>query len=349
MPVTVEELSARLGLDCFGNVQMSLESVANFTDATHSQLTFLISGKMLGEMVHKHDCAVITTGELADKIDAAAIIISTDPQLSFAKAAPLVLLEHAPQACIHQDAVIADSAKLDPQASIAAGVVIEGDVSIGAAVSVAANVFVGKGAVIGDGTTIDANVTIYPGARIGSQCRISSGTVIGSPGFGIVPDGDRWLSFPQLGRVIIGDNVDIGANCCIDRGALDDTIIASGVKLDNLIQVAHNVCIGENTVIAACTGIAGSTVIGRNCRIGGRASIQGHITIVDDVVITTCTFVNKSILKPGTYSASLSAQKNSDWLKNQARLHRIDRFYRRFSKLEKQFKRFTDKGEGSDK
>lgn len=349
MPNTVEQLSSQLGLDCFGNMQMRIESVANFSKATRSQLKSLVSDNNKGQLNHQLDCAVIKTSELADNIKADALIISANPQLSFVKAARLILAEKVTTACVHQDAVIAESAKLDATVNIAAGVVIEENVNIGPAVSIGSNVSIGKDTIIEKDTKIDANVTIYPNTRIGKGCQISSGAVIGSPGFGIVPDGDQWVRFPQLGRVIIGDNVDIGANCSIDRGALDDTVIESGVKLDNLIQIAHNVCIGENTVIAACTGIAGSAKIGRNCRIGGRASIQGHITIVDNVVITTCTFVNKSIFKPGVYSASLSAQENTTWLKNQARLYRLDKLSRQFNKIERQCKRLTDKGEGSDK
>ncbi len=262
---------------------------------------------------------------------------------------PLIPPEEKSAPFIDSKAIIADSVKLGSAASIAAGVVVEDHVEIAQGVSIGANVFIGNGASIGKHTNIDANVTIYSNTRIGESCRIHSGTVIGSPGFGIVPDGNQWLRFPQLGRVIIGDNVDIGANCCIDRGALDHTVIASGFKLDNLIQIAHNVYIGENTVIAACTGIAGSAGIGKNCRIGGRASIQGHITITDNVVITTCTFVNKSISKAGVYSASLSAQENATWLKNHARLHRLDKLSRQFSKIETQFKHLTQKGERHDK
>ena len=328
---------------------MRVESVANISTATCSQLTFLMPDKKPAEIKRTLDCAVITTSELADKIQAAAVIVSNNPQLSFAKAVPMVLVEKESLAYIDPAAVIAATAKLDAGVNVAAGVVIENDVHIGPDVSIGANVYLGNGVEIKQGTKIDANVAIYPDSKIGHDCQISSGTVIGSPGFGIVPDGEKWLRFPQLGRVIIGDNVDIGANCCVDRGALDDTVIASGVKLDNLIQVAHNVYIGENTVIAACTGIAGSARIGKNCRIGGRASIQGHISIADNSVITTCTFVNKSIHKPGVYSSSLSAQENSSWLKNHARLHRLDKLSRQVTEIEKQFKRFTDKGEGSDK
>ena len=338
-----------MGLDCFGNTQISIESVANYTNAAGSQLTFITPDKKPADIRLDYNCVVMTTRELAESINAAAIIISDNPQLSFARAVPLILVEDAPRPHIHPGAAIAASANLDDTVNIDAGVSVADNVTLGAAVSLAANVVVGSGACIKEGSIIDANVTIYPGMVIGRNCKISSGTVIGSPGFGIVPDGEKWLQFPQLGRVVIGDDVDIGANCCIDRGALDDTVIASGVKLDNLIQVAHNVSIGENTVIAACTGIAGSAVIGKNCRIGGRASIQGHITIVDNVVITTCTFVNKSILKPGVYSSSLSAQENSSWLKNHARLHRLDKLSRQVSDIEKQFKRLKDKGEGNGK
>ena len=345
--ITVGELATQLGLECYGATGVLIESVASYDSAETNQLTFLTSVKNTSNL--DTDAVVITTKFLADKLNIKSIILSENPQLSFAKAIPLILKVSKAVAGVDSSAVVADSAKIDSSAEVMANVVIESGVSIGADVVIGANSFVGKNCRIGDSTQIDANVSVYADTIIGRDCRISSGVVIGAPGFGIIPEGKKWHRFPQVGKVVIGDKVDIGANCCIDRGAIDDTIIGSGVKLDNLIQIAHNVKIGDNTVIAACTGIAGSAVIGENCQIGGRASIQGHIEITDNVVITTCTFVNKSIPKPGVYSSSISMQENAQWLKNHARLHRLDKIYRQVNKLENKFNQKSLQGERSGK
>ncbi len=347
MPITVDELATQLALECYGSVHSPITSIASYNLAKAEQLTFLVSAKNLSQTVT--DSVVITNKSIADKLSAKAIILSEHPQLSFAKAIPLVLDIAKPAAGIDPTAFAADTAAIDSTATILPKAVIESGVQIGAGVVIGSNSYIGQNSQIGDDTQIDANVSVYAQTSIGQDCRISSGSVIGAPGFGIVPDGSQWARFPQVGRVVIGDSVDIGANCCIDRGAIENTVIGSGVKLDNLIQVAHNVQIGDNTVIAACTGIAGSAVIGKNCQIGGRASIQGHIEIADNVVITTCTFVNKSISKPGVYSSSISMQENSEWLKNHARLHRLDKIYRQVSQLENKFNQTILQGERSGK
>lgn len=349
MPITVDELSQHLGLYCNGCVGTLVESIASYSSAKSGQLTFLTTDKNLTHADRITDAIVITNESIAEKLTAKCVIISDHPQLSFAKAIAFVIDLEKPGAGAHSSAQIADTAKIDPSATVLANAVVESNVVIAAGAIIGANSFIGMGSAIGADTQIDANVSIYANSQIGEDCRISSGSIIGAPGFGIVPDGKQWVRFPQVGKVIIGDRVDIGANCCIDRGAIEDTIIGCGVKLDNLIQVAHNVQIGDNTVIAACTGIAGSAKIGKNCQIGGRASIQGHINIVDNVVITTCTFVNKSISKPGVYSSSISMQENSQWLKNHARLHRLDKISRQVSKLENTMSQTFGKGEGSGK
>lgn len=348
MTINVGQLCGHLGLECRGDAAMRLQSVAGFSEAGESQLTFLVTGKSIPAPGFSTKAAVITTPRLSEKFSAAAIILADNPQLGFARAVDLVVNEALPEPGIDKTASISSSAHIGPGASIAPGAVIESGAKIGSGVWIGANTVIGRDVCIGQDTRIDANVTIYAGTEIGRDCRISAGTTIGSAGFGIVPDGRRWVRFPQLGRVIIGDHVDIGANCGIDRGALGNTIIESGVKMDNLIQVAHNVCIGENTVIAAFTGIAGSTRIGKNCRIGGRASIQGHITIADEVVVAAVSFINKSIVRPGMYSSSVSAQENADWLKNHARLHRLDKLARQVNRHEQQLNAIIDKGEGRD-
>ena len=188
---------------------------------------------------------------------------------------------------------------------------------------------------IDTGSRLDANVTLYHHIVMGKRVYIASGTVIGSDGFGIAKEKGQWHKVPQLGRVIIKDDVEIGSNCSIDRGAIEDTIIENGVKLDNLIQVGHNVQIGENTAVAGCVGIAGSAVIGKNCLIGGGAGVNGHITIADNVVITGFTATTKSIREPGIYSSGVGGLvTNLEWRKNSARLHRLDQLIQRVKDLE---------------
>ena len=211
--------------------------------------------------------------------------------------------------------------------------------------------FVGPGCVIGDHaalgdrTRLVARVVINDHCVVAGDCLFHPGAVIGSDGFGYARDGDKWAKVPQLGRVVIGHHVEVGANTSIDRGALKDTVIADGVKLDNQIQIAHNVRIGENTAIAACVGIAGSTVIGKRCTIGGQAGIIGHLDIVDDVHITAGSLVTNSIDIPGVYSASLKAEPVEKWRRNAARLHHLDEMAKRLNKLEEKIERLSKEQE----
>jgi UDP-3-O-[3-hydroxymyristoyl] glucosamine N-acyltransferase len=215
-------------------------------------------------------------------------------------------------------------------------VVIEQDAVIGAGSSIAAGTVIGQGVQIGTNALIYANVTIYPLCVIGSNVILHSGCVIGADGFGLAPEAGKWLKIPQIGRVIIGDDVEVGANTTIDRGALDDTVIHDGVKLDNQIQVAHNVHIGEHTAIAACTGIAGSAHIGAHCTIGGAAMIFGHIEIADKVNISTNTLITKSLPKAGTYTSALPFSEHSEWLKNAVQMRHLDSMAKRLRTLEQQ-------------
>jgi UDP-3-O-[3-hydroxymyristoyl] glucosamine N-acyltransferase len=195
---------------------------------------------------------------------------------------------------------------------------------------------VGKGASIGADSRIQSNVVIYHGCHIGRSCNVASGTVIGADGFGYANQSGAWVKIPQVGKVIIGNNVDIGANSTIDRGALDDTIIEDGVKLDNLIQVGHNCIIGEHTVIAGCVGIAGSAKIGKRCRIGGAAMILGHLEIADDVTVSPGSMITRSLHKSDTYTALMPFQTHAEWLKTAANLRHLGDLTDRIKQLEKQ-------------
>jgi UDP-3-O-[3-hydroxymyristoyl] glucosamine N-acyltransferase len=206
--------------------------------------------------------------------------------------------------------------------------VIAAGARVGERAIVGAGCAIGEGASVGDDTLLHARVTVYPGCVVGARCILHSGAVIGADGFGMAPDAGRWVKIPQVGRAVLGDDVEVGANTCIDRGALGDTVVEDGVKIDNLVQVAHNCRIGAHTVIAGCAGIAGSTVIGRHCLIGGAAGIIGHLTICDGVTVSGMTFVTKSITKPGVYSSGLPMMPHADWLRNASKLRRLDEIAR---------------------
>jgi len=216
------------------------------------------------------------------------------------------------------------SATIDAAAEIGAFVVIGAGASVGAGAAIGSHCVLGEGVAVGAGTRLHPRVTIYPGCRLGARCIVHSGVVIGADGFGMARDSGRWVKIPQVGRVRIGDDVEIGANTTVDRGALDDTVIGEGCKLDNQIQVGHNCVIGPHTVIAGCTGISGSVTIGRGCMIGGGVGITGHLSICDGVSLTGYTFVTKSIREPGTYSSGVPALPHAQWLRVAVHLRRLD-------------------------
>jgi len=226
---------------------------------------------------------------------------------------------------VHRSAQVDPSARIDPGAHVGPYAVVGARTVVGRGASVGAQVSLGADVAIGEGTRLNPGVVVYDRCRIGARCIVHSGAVIGSDGFGMARDAGRWIKIPQVGAVRIGDDVEIGANTTIDRGALDDTVIEEGVKLDNQIQVAHNCVIGAHTVIAGCTGISGSVTIGRNCMIGGGVGIVGHLSICDHVTISGMTLVAKSITRPGTYTSGLPMMPHAQWLRNAALLRRLDR------------------------
>ncbi len=272
-----------------------------------------------------------------------AALVSADPQLCFARIAawlhPVPAFAPGRQATAVVDAAahVAASAWVGAHSVIEAGVVVADNVYIGP------GGWIGAGARIGADSRLLAQISIYPGCVLGRRCLVHAGTVIGADGFGYARDGGaRWVKVPQLGRVVIGDDVEIGANTTIDRGALGDTVIGDGVKLDNLIQIAHNVCIGEHTAIAAGVGIAGSVVIGRRCAIGGHVGITGHLEIADDVQVNAASLVTRSIDQPGVYSSSLPVEEVGRWRRNAARLRHLDEWAQRLKQLEQKVHKLTE-------
>jgi UDP-3-O-[3-hydroxymyristoyl] glucosamine N-acyltransferase len=219
--------------------------------------------------------------------------------------------------------VVADGARIAASAWVGPFCVVEAQASIGARAHVGAGCSILAGASIGDDTRLLPRVTLYPGVRVGARCLLHAGAVLGADGFGFAPDAGTWTKVPQVGGVRIGDDVEIGANTTIDRGAIGDTIVEDGVKLDNQIQVGHNVVIGEHTAIAACTGISGSTVLGKRCMIGGMVGFAGHLNIADDVAVTGCSLVSASIREPGSYSSGMPTVETRRWRRMVAHLRRF--------------------------
>ena len=274
-------------------------------------------------------------------------IITDNPYAYFAKLSLLLNPPVTSSPGIHTSAIIHETANIGINCSIGANVVVLENTSIGKNVTIGSGSIVESNCLIGDNTILELNVTIKHHVQIGKNCHLFSGCVIGNDGFGYAEesnvDGQKhWVKIPQIGRVIIHDHVDIGANTTIDRGAIDDTVIEEGVKLDNLIQIAHNCRIGAHSVIAGCTGIAGSAVIGKHCKIGGAAMILGYLSILDHVTISPGSMITRSINKAGTYTALMPFQPHNDWLKTAANIRHLNDLTDKIKLLEATVKKLTN-------
>jgi UDP-3-O-[3-hydroxymyristoyl] glucosamine N-acyltransferase len=332
--LTVEALAARLELELRGDGATVLRSVATLAAAGPDQVDFLANPRYRRQLAETRAGAVILFGEAAADCPVPALV-SSNPYADYARAAALLTPPPVAAAGVDAAARVAEGARLGAEVSIAAGAVVEAGAVLGDRVVLAPGAVVRDGCTVGDDTRIGANVVLERGVSVGRRCILHGGVVVGADGFGFAPEGGEWIKVPQLGAVRIGDDVEIGANTTIDRGAIEDTVIEDGVKLDNLVQVAHNVRIGAHTVVAGCTAIAGSARIGRGCAIGGGVGITGHIEIADGSVITARTLVTRAISKAGTWSGSLPMDENRNWRRNSARFRQLDEFARRLSELEK--------------
>lgn len=332
--VRLDELVARFGGALHGDGATRLSRVSTLDAAGEGDLAFLANPRYLSRLSCCRASAIIVAPSAADATSLPRIV-TPDPYLYFAWVARFFNPPERQVAGVHSSASV--HSEIPASVSIAAGVTIAADVVIGEHVTIGPGSHIGRGSCIGANTVVHANVSIYPACELGQGCIIHSGAVIGADGFGFARDTDgSWFKIPQIGRVVIGDHVEVGANTTIDRGALEDTVIGEGVKLDNQIQIAHNVRIGARTAIAGCVGIAGSTTIGERCMIGGQAGIIGHLEICDDVVISAGTLVTKSIRQAGVYTGSLPQQKHADWVRNFAHLRHLDSLSGRIRALEQQ-------------
>ena len=334
MDRTLGELARLLDVELIGPADQVVSGVATLPNARRGDLTFLANPRYRQYLAATQAGVEVLSREVAPDCPRPCLV-STNPYLTYARAADLLAAGPTGNGGISPAAQIATDARLGDGVAVGAGTVISSAVLIEDGVQVGSGCVIETGAVVGKGTRLHANVTLGRNVRLGARCTVQSGAVIGSEGFGLAWDADHWHRVPQLGSVVIGDDVDIGANTCIDRGAIEDTVIGTGVKLDNLIQVAHGVRIGAHTAIAACVGISGSTTIGARCTIAGGVGFVGHITIADDVHITGMSMVTRDITLAGVYSG-IPAEPNDRWRRNVAWFRRLDQLARRFGWREKQ-------------
>lgn len=334
----LSEIVAQLGGRVLGDTGgVRISQIATLENAQPDQISFLTNSKYRAQLASTKAGAVILAESEADSTGLPRII-ADNPYAYFAKVSALLnpLPEVSPG--IHPSAVVGAGAVIDATASVAATAVIGAGAKIGAFSVVGEGCCIGANVVVGSHARIYPRVVIYHDCVIGDYLIAHSGAVIGADGFGIAMDAGHWIKIQQIGRVVIGNDVEIGANTTIDRGALDDTVIEDGVKLDNQIQIAHNVRIGAHTAIAGCVGIAGSTTIGQYCRIGGSAGILGHLHITDHVEIAAFTLIGKSIGEAGSYAAIFPFSKSEDWRRNTVHLRHLDDLVKRIKTLEQELK-----------
>ena len=324
---SIQQIVDHLGGTIAGDAKTQIHRVGSLALAQTGAIGFFSESKYIAQLSNTSASAIIIKPEHA-ALTSLPKIVTDNPYAYFAKVSALLNPTDVVLKGVHASAVIAATSIIPVSCSIGANAVIEANVILGNNVTIGAGCVIERNASIGDHTVLEANVTLKHGTQVGQHCHLFSGCVIGNDGFGYAEEvgSDKhqyWVKIPQVGRVIIENNVDIGANTTIDRGTIDDTVIEDGVKLDNLIQIAHNCRIGAHTVIAGCTGIAGSAIIGKHCKIGGAAMILGHLSIADEVTISPGSMIMRSINKAGTYTALMPSQAHEDWLKTAANIRSL--------------------------
>ena len=334
MAYSVRDIARIIGADLVGDGDVTVTHVADLDSCTDGCLSFAVSRQYVKQLQTTKASAVIVPADLVAHCEMVALV-SSNPSLSFARAVRYMYPSEEIVPGIHPSAIISDDCEVADNVSIGPNVVINAKCTIGDNSVIGPGCIITAPCFIGAYANLIARVSIVGPTSLGERVIVHPGAVIGSDGFGLANDQGVWEKIPQLGRVIIGNDVEIGANTTIDRGALQDTVIDDGVKLDNQIQVAHNVKIGAHTAVAGCAGIAGSAKIGKYCGIGGGAGIQGHIEITDGVQVTGMTKISQSIHQPGVYTSGTAAQDNKTWLRNALRFKELDRLFKRLQNLEK--------------
>ena len=336
--VSARELSALLGGELVGKPDWRITRIGSLQGADSATVSFLSNPKYASQLSESAaGCVLVAEAQRDAVLERPSALICADPYLAFARLTQwwAARTRQAPTPGVHTSAVVDPTAEIDASASVGPLSVIGARARIGARVVIGAHGVIGDDAVVGDDSLLHARVTIGERCVLGQRCILHSGAVVGADGFGFAPDQGRWEKIEQLGAVHIGNDVEVGANSCIDRGALEDTVLGDGVKLDNLVQIAHNVQVGAHTAMAGCVGVAGSARIGAHCTVGGGAIVLGHLQLVDQVHISAATVVTRSILKPGHYSGLFPIDDNSKWEKNAAALKRLHDLRSRLLALEK--------------
>ncbi len=331
--LSLQQIVEQLGGSFLDKPETQIATVGSLALAQAGAISFFNDTKYTAQLSSTAASAVIIKPEHA-LLTPLPKIVTDNPYAYFAKVSALLNPKYEAKAGKHSSAVVDASAIVPTSCSIAANAVIEANVTLGSNVTIGAGCVVERNSSISDNTILESNVTIKHGCQIGKNCHLFSGCVIGNDGFGYAEENGHWVKIPQVGGVVIHNNVDIGANTTIDRGAIDNTVIEEGCKLDNLIQVAHNCRIGAHTVIAGCTGIAGSANIGKHCKIGGAAMILGHLGIADNVTISPGSMIMRSIKKTGTYTALMPLQEHDAWLKTAANIRHLSQLADKIKALE---------------
>ncbi len=334
MKYTLADIAERFQCKLAGDPSQTIEGVHTLEQAGPGQLSFLANPKYKSQLASTRAAAVVLHPEQRPE-SAGNWLLHENPYATYARIAALFAAPTDVAPGIHATAIIDPSAEIHPEASVGPYAVVGPEVRIARNCIIHAHCVIQRGCSLGDGCVLHPHVTLYAGTMLGQRVVIHANTVVGSDGFGYAPDDGRWVKIPQLGSVHIADDCEIGAGTTIDRGALDDTRIGEGCKLDNQIQIAHNVQIGKHTVMAGCSAISGSSTVGDHCQIGGGAGLAGHLHMTDHVIITGMTMVSHDIRKPGAYSSGISQQEARQWRKNVARLHHLDELARKVRALEK--------------
>ena len=332
--IRLSELATQVGAALQGDGDVRVHGVATLDHAGPGTIAFLANPKYRARLAMTQATAVIVTPAFADATPLPKLV-HRNPYATYAKVAAILHPVATAQPGVHRSAVVAADAAIDASAAIGPLATLGARARVGAHAVIGAGCAIGDDAVIGDRAILHAHVTVYPNCVIGARTIVHAGAVLGADGFGMAEDEGRWLKIPQLGRVVVGADCEIGANTTIDRGAIGDTIIEDDVKLDNQIQIGHNCTIGAHTAIAGCVGIAGSTNIGRNCKVGGAAMIAGHLEIADGTIVSAATGVFDSILEAGVYTATFPALPHRQWRYVASEIRRLRALAERVATLER--------------
>jgi UDP-3-O-[3-hydroxymyristoyl] glucosamine N-acyltransferase len=340
MAATLGQLAAEFGCELDGDPTLVVNRVGTLANAAPDAVTFLANSHYRAQLGATRAAAVILAPRDREACPVASLV-HPEPYLTYARIAASLHPPATAVAGVHSSAVVAASARVAPSAQVDAHAVLGSDCTVEDDAVIGAGTVLGEHVHVGKGTRLGPRVTLLDRVRIGARCIVHPGAVIGADGFGFAPDRGTWHKIPQVGSVVIGDDVEIGANTTIDRGAIDDTVIEDGVKLDNLVQIAHNARIGAHTIMAAMSGVAGSTKVGKRCMIGGGVVMINSLDICDDVVFTFRSIVTRSVDEPGTYSGHLPAEEAGLWRKNAARFRKLDALADRLIKAERALETLT--------